>query len=82
MAVREIVELDCGFYERVDRLARLLTPENVVDVMAMLSSQFRVEFIQFCETACSPRAPRSRRVVLGNPLPRSFFKALRTWRER
>jgi hypothetical protein len=66
-----------GFYQRADTIARLLTSENVSDVMGRLPPTLLEEFTQFARDAYVPRGQRF--AVTGSSVPRSSLDALRAW---
>jgi hypothetical protein len=68
-----------GLYQQADTIVRLLTAENVAEVMSCLPHQVRANFVQFAREAYVPRGPRF--AVAGSVVPESCLDALRTWLE-
>src|ERR1700734_2923859 len=66
-----------GFYQRADTIVRLLTSENVGDVMGRLPPTLLEEFTQFARDAYDPRGQRF--AVAGAAVPRPCLDALRAW---
>ena len=80
LAVEElenVLDAQIGFYLRADRLVRMLTADNVADVMARLPASFRQEFVTFAHEVYAPRGERV--AVAGRRLPESSIEALRGW---
>jgi hypothetical protein len=66
-----------GFYKRADTIVRLLTNENVGEVMGRLPAPILAEFKRYALEAYVPRGPRF--AVTGPVVPESNLEALRTW---
>jgi hypothetical protein len=66
-----------GLYQQADTIVRLLTAENVTEVMSCLPHQVREKFVQYAREAYVPRGPRF--AVSGSVVPESCLEALRTW---
>jgi hypothetical protein len=73
----EVLEAPMGFYLRAGKLVRLLTADNVAEVMDRLPAPFREEFLPFAREVYLPRGPRV--AVAGPPLSESSLEALRGW---
>ena len=76
-ALAEIFNSERSFYEQADALVRLLTQDNVSDVMGAIPMPFRADFRAFATEAFVPPGPRL--VIAGPPLPASNLEALRGW---
>ncbi len=72
-----ILEAPLGFYKRADMLLRLLTAENVGEVIAFLPAPFRSEFLEFARDTY--RAGGAPVTVAGAPLPAASLEAIRGW---
>lgn len=66
-----------GFYQQADTIVRLLTAENVTEVMTSLPHEVRKQFIQFAREAYVPRGPRC--AVSGSVVSEASLDALRAW---
>ena len=66
-----------GFYEQADTIVRLLTSENVDEIMRSLPAEVCAEFMRFARDAYVPRGPRF--AVKGSVVPESCLEALRAW---
>jgi hypothetical protein len=76
--VADIFSEERSFYGYADSVMRLLTVENVHEVMASLPADFREKFVPFAKETYLPRGER---FVIGRPLPDESFDAIRTWFE-
>ncbi len=76
-ALETIFRGERGFYERADALMRVLTIENVADVMASVPLPFRTDFKRFANEAYLPDGPLV--LLSGAALPHECVAAVRAW---
>jgi len=77
--VADIFSEERSFYGYADSVMRILTMENVHDVMASLPEDFREKFIPFAREVYLPQG--GERFVIGRSLPDLSFDAIRAWFE-
>src|ERR1700689_2906537 len=75
--VDSIIAAPLGFYLQADLVVRLMTRENVDEVMAHLPPAFREELVAFARGAYLPDDERI--VVAGEAMPVSCFDAVGVW---
>jgi hypothetical protein len=79
-AIDQILGEERSFCDQADALLRLLTPENVSQVMARVPWLFRREFAAFAREAYA--APGPIIVIAGPPPPPQGIEAVRVWLQR
>lgn len=72
-----MLAVEISFYLRADMIVRLLTQDNVDEIMAYLPTDLRSELVRFSREAYVPQGPRL--VVKGSPLPEENLTAIRAW---
>lgn len=75
--LQDLLAADVGFYLRADRLVRLLTLDNVDEIMAVLPAAFRDEFIAFARDAYAGDGEWL--AIAGPPVPITGLEAVRSW---
>ena len=75
--LRYAVAAPLGLYTRADTIVRLLTNENVSEVMGRLPPPMMEEFVRFAREAYVARGPRF--AVTGSVVPEPCLEALRAW---
>jgi len=77
IALRDIVDAEMSFYQRAQAVVRLLTLENVSELISRLPDTFRPEFVRYAEEVYAPTV--GQHTVIGRPLAEASLTALRVW---